>query len=343
MKVTIKDIAEKTGLSPSTISRVLTGNSYVNQETRKLVEKAMQELGYRPQKNTKKYLAAKTMLVLVSDITNPFYSEIIRGFEHILEPLGYRVLICSSEDSNEKEEDYLAYANNSGFSGAAMVTARETPTLVKLLDQIDMPIVMVNRYLRSYDCDAVCIDNYRGGYMAIQYLLSMGHTKISHLSGPSHSSASSDRIRGYKDAMQDNGLTVTPNMIYEGNLRKNKGYEYAEYFVKNNLDFTAVFCSNDIMAKAFIEQLLPLGKQVPNDISVISFDETQSDVRKGLKITNISKNPFEMGQDAANTLLARIQNPSSEVRKLIFAPQLNVWDSVKDISVSTDAAKQPKN
>lgn len=332
MKTTIKDISRETGLSASTISRVLTGNGYVKEETRRRIEDAIQKLNYTSLQSSRKNILEKALIVIVDDITNQFYVDIIRGIESIFEPMNYKVLICKSDDNNIKEENYLAFASSSGFSGAVMVTARETPRLVKILDQADMPVVMVNRYLRSYDCDSVSMDNYRGGYMSVQYLLEMGHSKISHLSGPMHSSASSDRYRGFIDAMHDNKLEVTPDMLYNGNLHRDKGIEYAEYFVNNKLDFTAVFCCNDIMAQAFIERLTSLGKRVPEDVSVISFDETQISVLGEINITNISKNPYDMGQCAAQILSERIQNPNLEIRKIVLPPQLNIRNSVRNLT-----------
>ena len=332
MKVTIKDISKKTGISCSTISRVLTGNGYVKEETRDIVESAFAELGYKS--SSKKRLAnnlSQLVLVVVEDITNHFYAGLIKGLDEVLSAHDYKVLLCNSDYNPAKEEEYIAYANSCGFRGIVMITVTETTSLIRLLDNISCPVVMVNRYLRSRDLDAICIDNYRGGYLATRYLIEMGHTRIAHLSGPMSSSASQDRYRGFVDALADEGIPLEPSMIYNGNLKLEKGYEFAEYYAKSNLGFTGVFCANDIMARAFIDRLRSFGFVVPGDVSVIAFDETQMAVEGGVQITNVGKSPVVMGRAAAETLLERIQNMDGDPRKIVFPPEINVRESVKNL------------
>lgn len=335
MKVTISDISEKTGLSASTISRVLSGKGYAKQETRNIVEAAAKELGYWAGKQKKENDVSRVVLILVEDITNLFYFDIIRGIDQALEPQNCKVFIYNSDGDTHKEEEYIAFADDNNFYGVIMVTATETKSLVKLLDRVKIPVIMVNRYLRSRDCDAVCIDNYRGGYMATQYLLDMGHTRIMHLTGPVESSASDDRLRGFRDALTDRNIPFHEDLVYHGNLKRDKGYEFADYYLEHRHLCTALFCANDIMARAFIARIQAKGVRVPEDISVIAFDETLDAICGDIQITNVGKSPFDMGGAAAELLVSRTGNPDGDVRKVIFSPQLNILESVRQLDTPT--------
>jgi DNA-binding LacI/PurR family transcriptional regulator len=335
MKITVEDVAVKAGVSKATVSRVMTKKSNVNPETRRIVEKALKELGYTPRSQAAKEnenSVIKMVMVVVGDVTNQFYAGLIKGISDVIHASGNMVVLCNSEYNAAKEVEYIKYADSCNFLGVIMVTAMESQELINLLNVIRCPVVLVNRYLRSMDLDVVCIDNYRGGYMATSYLIENGHKNIAHIAGPKNSTASQDRLRGYADAMKDANLSISRNAIFYGDLKRKSAYEFGKSFLKLEEKFSAVFVANDIMAVGFIDALYEEGVRVPDAVSVICFDNSPVAVQGMVKLTTVCMDPYPMGKSAADMLLRKIQHSEVENKKLVFSPEMIVRESVKQYS-----------
>ncbi|NLM72637.1 MAG: LacI family transcriptional regulator [Clostridiaceae bacterium] len=333
MSVTINDIAKASGLSTATISRVLSGKGNVKKETADLVMKYVEELGYKYKNSSKKDPSRDIKIMAIAgDIRNQFYLGIIQGANNVFIKNGYKMAIFNSNNDPVTEEEFVNFAHQDQYDGIIMITATETVTLTELLKKNLCPVVLVNRYIRSMDLDAVLIDNSRGGYIATQYLIQKGHTRIAHLSGPDNSTASQDRKQGYLAALKDSKIHSEKKAVFEGNLKKESGIAFADYFVNNLSGYTAVFCANDIMAAAFVERLYELGYQVPRDVSVICFDDTPAATHGRIKLTTVYCDPETMGEVAASILVENLSNDTSFKRKVIYPPELIERESVADIS-----------
>ncbi len=333
MSVTINDIAKASGLSTATISRVLSGKGNVKKETADLVMKYVEELGYKYKNSSKKDPSRDIKIMAIAgDIRNQFYLGIIQGANNVFIKNGYKMAIFNSNNDPVTEEEFVNFAHQDQYDGIIMITATETVTLTELLKKNLCPVVLVNRYIRSMDLDAVLIDNSRGGYIATQYLIQKGHTRIAHLSGPDNSTASQDRKQGYLAALKDFKIHSEKKAVFEGNLKKESGIAFADYFVNNLSGYTAVFCANDIMAAAFVERLYELGYQVPRDVSVICFDDTPAATHGRIKLTTVYCDPETMGEVAASILVENLSNDTSFKRKVIYPPELIERESVADIS-----------
>lgn len=333
MSVTINDIAKASGLSTATISRVLSGKGNVKKETADLVMKYVEELGYKYKNSSKKDPSRDIKIMAIAgDIRNQFYLGIIQGANNVFIKNGYKMAIFNSNNDPVTEEEFVNFAHQDQYDGIIMITATETVTLTELLKKNLCPVVLVNRYIRSMDLDAVLIDNSRGGYIATQYLIQKGHTRIAHLSGPDNSTASQDRKQGYLAALKDYKIHSEKKAVFEGNLKKESGIAFADYFVNNLSGYTAVFCANDIMATAFVERLYELGYQVPRDVSVICFDDTPAATHGRIKLTTVYCDPETMGEVAASILVENLSNDTSFKRKVIYPPELIERESVADIS-----------
>lgn len=333
MSVTINDIAKASGLSTATISRVLSGKGNVKKETADLVMKYVEELGYKYKNSSKKDPSRDIKIMAIAgDIRNQFYLGIIQGANNVFIKNGYKMAIFNSNNDPVTEEEFVNFAHQDQYDGIIMITATETVTLTELLKKNLCPVVLVNRYIRSMDLDAVLIDNSRGGYIATQYLIQKGHTRIAHLSGPDNSTASQDRKQGYLAALKDYKIHSEKKAVFEGNLKKESGIAFADYFVNNLSGYTAVFCANDIMAAAFVERLYELGYQVPRDVSVICFDDTPAATHGRIKLTTVYCDPETMGEVAASILVENLSNDTSFKRKVIYPPELIERESVADIS-----------
>ncbi|MBR3928151.1 MAG: LacI family DNA-binding transcriptional regulator [Clostridia bacterium] len=327
-----KLIAEKAGVSYATVSRALTHSAKVRPETVQAIRKAMKELGidFDEQLFTGRNVLSKMVLVVCGDISLDFFANIIVGIYDTLSPKGYSIVLCNSKYNSETELDGLIKAQNEGYAGVIMITATETPKLVSFLQNTTVPVVLVNRYIRSLDLDVVRIDNYRGGYLAAQHLFDYGHKKIAILSGPVSSSAVQDRLRGFKDALTDCSVPFDENeSIYKGDLTQKSGKVFAEWI--NRKDYTAAFITNDHMTVGTVNQLSKLGKRVPEDISIVSFDDSVLINEDGLNITSISFEAATMGVSAAEILLKRISDPLGRHIKMIYSPIFSSRSSVKRI------------
>ena len=189
--VTQKQIAEMAGVSFATVSRALTHSAKVRPDTLQRIRSAMQALGVN---NCDDFFLgrstlSKMVLVIVGDIATEFFANIVIGISDVLSAQGYSMVLCNSRYDSKVEMERLQSAQDCGYAGIIMITAMETHELVTFLQSAAIPIVLVNRYIRTLDIDVVRIDNYRGGYMAAQYLLEKGHRHIAHLAGPRNSAA----------------------------------------------------------------------------------------------------------------------------------------------------------
>jgi LacI family transcriptional regulator len=275
--------------------------------------------------------AKRKIMVIVDDITNQFYMEITAGIYQVISDEKFRIAIYMSNHETDPEEALLRFAKINGFTGVIMLTVVETPELVNELKNYSLPIMLVNRIIRSLDLNSVCIDNVRGGYLATQYLIEKGHKKIAHLAGPRESTASYDRFCGFKSALEDNGIKFSNDFVFHGDLKAASGKVFAEYFSQHMKEFTAIFCANDIMAATFVNELHERGIRVPEDVSVICFDDTSAAKNGSVKLTTVAQSPQVMGQAAAEFLLKLINGETTVCQKAIFSPTLIERDSVKQL------------
>lgn len=329
--VTIQNIAKACGVSIASVSRALSGKSYVKPETRQRIMECATAMGYEYAKSKAKH-GSKIMLI-VGDLSNQFYMGIIRGVNQQLAGRGYKVAIFNSDYDSAQEEEYVSFAYADGYDGIIMLTAIETASLISLLQRNTCPVVLVNRFIRSMDLDAVCIDNRRGGYMAASYLIEKGHRKIAHLAGPQNSTASQDRLFGFQNALRDSKIAFSDEAVFVGDLMRGSGERFAAYYMKHLRDYTAVFCANDVCAASFVESLQEQGVRVPRDVSVVCFDDSTPTALGSRFLTSVSRDPVSMGEAAAELLADALRSGSRSPRKLVLPPTLHECQSVMDIRV----------
>lgn len=331
MKVTLKTIAALADTSPATVSRVLNNRGYVKEETRNRIEMAIQESAYTPKesKSVSVNQTGKIILVISSNITSQVYIDYFQGLSAYLGEKGYLCLEAYTAQDTAEDIRYLKFANDNYFGAIVLLNISETPELIEALKDIRCPVVFVNRYLRSADVDAICVDNYRGGYAATRYLIDAGHTRIIHLAGTPTSVVSQDRMLGFHDAMVDAGLSLSEENIFQGNLRKDSGEQLGHWLAATPNDFTAVFVSNDMMAVGLLNTLYEHGLSVPEDLSIISFDTTPLVKNARVKLTTIGFNSHEMGEAAGEIVYQRMHFQKSSPRRVIYPASIDEGNSVK--------------
>ncbi len=333
MKINQRKIAQQANVSFSTVSRIFNGSSYVKPAMREKVIKAMEELGY-PLDTLSLNACKKTnkfVLIVVGDVTSSFYVSILKGICDVLVNYDMFAVLCNSGFDASIEEKYIRHANENNFVGIIMITAVERSSFVQLLKNITIPVVLVNRYIRSMDLDVVCIDNHRGGYLATNYLIKNGHKRIAHIAGPSDSTATQDRMRGFLDAMADSELYVGENDIYYGDLTRESGYRIGMSICNNINEYTAVFSCNEPMTFGLINCLIDNGFHVPKDLSIICFDDSPASAEGKVRLTTVSYDAYPLGETAANTLIKRLSDKKTERVKIIYPPHMTIRDSVKSL------------
>lgn len=330
-KITIKMIAEAAQTSPATVSRYLSKRGYVGDLSRERIEEAMRVLGYSHRKQN--YISTdstkKIVMVVSSNVSGQVYIDYFRGMSEYLSEKGYVCLQAYSDNDPEKETRYLKYAQENQFGAVIMLNVTETAELIDALTGMTMPVVFVNRHLRSADADAITVDNYRGGYVAAKYLLDAGHRKIVHLAGIASSVVSQDRLFGFRDAMIDAGIEFSEKYIFKGDLTEKSGEKLAAYLARNPGEFTAAFVGNDFMAVGLVNALHRYRISVPEDFSIVSFDSTPLAKNARVKLTSVGFNSVEMGRAAGEMVYQRMHAQDNTPRKMVYPARIDEGDSVK--------------
>lgn len=332
MYINQKLIAEKAGVSCATVSRAFTKNARVRPRTMEKIIAAMEEMGIEdPETFFAQIEAPKQILVLVGDVSDEFYARTIKGISDQAHSMGMIATLCNSNFDFDIESRYLYYAEQHNYAGVIMLTIEASQGMTRLLQSYRLPVILVNRFIRTLDMDVVCIDNYRGGYMAANHLISKGHRKIAYLAGKRTSSAQQDRLKGFCDAMTDANLELPERDIFWGDNSRACGKEFVNQFFAKANHFTAVFAANNPMAAGAVNRLLEMGYRIPSDISIICFDDVSPASEGNVKLTTISYDPYVMGVASIDTLLKRIKNPLQEKMRIIYSPHITVRESVRDL------------
>ena len=333
MGKTLLEISKEIGVSTATISRVLTGEDCVSPETKEKVLRAVRECGYekRTRRRSAEIRGSGTVLVIAGQLQNPIILGFIDGIRKRLAKEGMRTVISLSDYDTAAECDALKYASKNGFSGIFLLNAIESKKLVSLIPEIKTPIIFVNRFLHSADTDVVTVDNYRCGYLATEYLIKRGHTKIAHIAGPSTSVTCRDRTQGYLDAMREYGIDIDRSFIYYGDRSYKSGGEFGTEIASMSAEkrFTAVFSTTGLMAAGMVDTLRGYGIRVPDDISIICNDDYSRDYMPcPIDFTTFEQDPILMGTTAAELLLERIASPDQAPKRMVFPPVLTEHNSV---------------
>lgn len=326
--VTINDIAREAGVSKATVSRVLNRPEKVAEETRRKVLAVMQRKNYRPNPLARGLNTRKTGVigVLVSDITNPFYAVMVRSIEEVCRAHQYHIFLCNTGGRVEEEELYLRSLLERRVDGIILGATQTDSPIVDILKDVDIPFIFVSRLPRERErYDYVMVDNVLGGYMATKYLISLGHTKIAYLAGRWTTSSNLDRFEGYKKALQEAGIEIREEYVYHGEFTMDGGYREGIRIVSASGDRpTAVFCANDAMAIGLLEACHEQGVRVPEELSVIGFDDIPLSAFRSIQLTTISQSIAEVGALSGKILLDKILRPEQRnIRQQItFPPKL---------------------
>lgn len=305
MAVTIKDVARESGVNISTVSRALNNEYGVNPETREHVLAIADRLNYRPNRVARGLVTGRShsMGLIVSDIRNPFFAEVARGAEDAAHAANCDLVLCNSDMNSAKQMQYVRSLLEKRVEGILMNSVSMLSRKQQMeLSASGVPVVLLNQSASNRAFSTVAADNEAGGELAAKYLLGLGHRRIAHLTGPKQHGNLSGRARGFVRGLLSAKKPAEPVVLY-GRNNFAGGCELAHKLLEGNPKITAIFAANDIMAFGVIRATLERGLRIPEDISLIGFDNVELAGIVNPPLTTIHQPKYEIGHTAVEILL----------------------------------------
>ena len=329
--VTIKQVAEKAGVSIQTVSRVLNDRPDVSEETRRRIRNIIDQMGYQPFAIARGLASNRTYtLGLVTvDFSDRWFSQVVTGAEKEAHEHGYFFMLGSSAGNPEDEPKFLRLLAQRHVEGVLFIRAsflEESEHLIRL-KETGIPVVISGYALPDSGVAVVDVDNVGGGRKATEYLLGLGHKRIAMLTGPSDWNSARDRREGYIQALQANGVSPDPELIIEAAWLHRDGYLGMQMLLEKKVPFSAVFAQNDRLARGAISALHQAGLRVPEDVSVIGYDDVPEAEFSDPPLTTIRQPMKEIGQAATRLLIQMIENPETSPTQVLFDTELVVRSS----------------
>jgi LacI family transcriptional regulator len=305
-----------------TVSRVINGSGYASPETRRRVEQAVGELGYVPNAVARHLRSrrTKTIALVLSDITNPFFTTIARGVEDAAAPRGYAVMFANTDESESDEIQYLLMLAQRQIDGVLLVPAGSSGAPYRLMRTQSIPVVVVDRRVSARQIDEVRCDSERGAYELVHHLTELGHRRIAVISGRRNISTSLDRVAGYHRALAEAGIEIDPNLVRFDSYDLRAGYERAKEILAISPRVTAIFAANNFIAFGALRALRESGLRVPEDVSLVTFDDLPDDWHDDPLLTVLAQPAYDMGRQAAELLLDRLEGKDKSKRRVILLP-----------------------
>jgi LacI family transcriptional regulator len=308
---TIKEIARRANVSIATVSNVITGAVKVSPELRQRVETVIAELDYHPNYVARSLKMNRTRLLgmVIPDITNPFFPQLVRGAEEVALSNNYLLVTFNSDDRSEREKKILSVLRNRRVDGVLLVVAPDPDRQSHIQDLIKarIPLVCVDRLPAGLEVDSVTVDNAGGARECVQHLISLGHRRIGVITGPTVLQTARERLNGYCAALTDNGLPLDPSLVVQGDFRVESGYQLGRQLLESANRPSALFISNNMMAVGVLEAAEDLGLRWPEEVAIAIFDDLPFLFAFRRHLTVVSQPAYDMGRAAVELLLQRIE------------------------------------
>lgn len=315
--VTLEMIAREAGVSPSTVSRILNGTARVSEMKRKAVEKTIERYNFQPNAIARGLAKGRTYSigVLTQFLGSPFYGEGLRGIEEALQPTGFAPLFVSGHWDLKDEISAMALLQSRRVDGIVVMTGKLSDQhLIEYAQRL--PIVITGRDLQAPNLVSLNVNDYLASYQATQHLIELGHTRIAYISGPEDHPDSVERLRGYREALENASLSWDPKLVVQADFHEAGGLLAINQLVNSRQGFTAVFAANDQMAYGVRLGLYRLNIRVPEDISLVGFDDLPNSIYTMPPLTTIRQPIYEVGRLAAELILKMIGGEEVQSSKL---------------------------
>jgi LacI family transcriptional regulator len=322
---TIYDVARRSGVSPATVSRVLSGRRNVDPELSEKVRTAVAELGYRPNGVARNLRKASTNLwaVVISDIENPFFTSLVRGLEDVAQTEGYHVVLCNSDEDPAKEAAYASAVLTEQMAGV-VISPTSTADGVELLDGAKTPMVLIDRRVEGVEADTVLVDNEHGAAEGVKHLIDGGYERIACITGPRKVSTAMDRLAGYRSALRGAGIRYDKDLVRHADFREAGGFAAMESLLDLPEPPEALFVTNNLMTVGALECLAKRGLRAPDDIAIVGFDDIPWADLVVPSLTTVAQPTYELGRTAGLLLKDRIASPGRPPSTVTLRTELHI-------------------
>ena len=330
---TMKDIAKLAGVSTSTVSHVINKTRFVSEEISERVNNAAKELNYYAPSALARSLKVnrtKTIGMLVTTSTNPFFGEVVKGVERSCYQKGYSLILCSTEGDNERMRESINTLLQKRVDGLILMCSSLEGERIDVFERYpDIPVVVMDWGPMLFTSDKIQDNSLRGGYLAAKYLIDCGHKEVGCITGPLIKHQAQMRYEGYKRAMLEAELEFNANWIVESDFECEGGYQALKKMVERGPLPSSIFVSNDMMAMGVINAANELGIQIPEQLSIIGYDDIHIAKFMSPSLTTIHQPKYRLGQAAVETLLRKLDEKSDEAQVVQLEPTLVERKSVK--------------
>lgn len=319
--ITLKDVAEKAKVSVSTVSYVLNNKKIVRPETFKRINDAIQELGYVPNLVARGLKTKRTLTlgIILPDIANMFFAEIIRGIEDTVNEFGYSIILCNTDNDDKREVKYLSTLLSKDIDGMIFIGTGKVHQISRKATKV--PIVVVDRKVGRDFC-SVYTDNIKGGYLATKYLLQKYKKEVVILSGSTSLNTFFDRMVGYRDALKESGIEYNEALVHECDFTYEGGFKAVNKLLDSGINFRSIFAANDFIAIGAIRALVEKGIKIPQEVAIVGYDDIPISSVFIPSLSTVKQPKYEIGKKSAELIMEIIQNDSYNNKQLILEPSL---------------------
>jgi len=325
----IKDIAKECRVSATTVSRALNNSKEISRETREFILKTCEDRGYIPNSSARSLILNKTNMIglLIPDITNQYYAYVSKGVSSYLEKIGYGLVLCNSDRNKENENRYIDFLAQRRVDGIILIPVKPKAEDYKKIIK-NVPMVMADNYVDDLEVSYVGNDNYAGARKIVSHMLKQGYKSIGVILGDVSSSASNERLKGYKDILIENNIEINEKILLNSNATFEDGFMLAEILIKQKVE--AIFSINDSVAMGVMKYCHINNILIPRDVGIAGYDDIEQAAMLPVPLTTVHQRKFKLGRTVAKILIDEIKNNKCAKQKIILQPELIIRKSCNE-------------
>jgi len=325
----MREVADLADVSMATVSRVLNGSNKVDPLLAERVRAAIVTLKYQPSRVARTLAGSRSTLLglLVTDIQNPFFIELMRGVEEVSQEHGYLLVICNTGEDSRKEQQYIEILAAEQVAGVVIVPTQERLPWTEQLTLRHIPLVAVDRRVRDRSIDSVLIDNALAAKEAAAHLIANGYRRIAIITGPRSATTANERVLGYRQALMEAGIPLDSTLELHGLFNEEAGQRLTHTLLNLDLPVDAILTANNRLTVGALRTLHAQRKRIPADIALVGFDEVNWAVPDLVSITTVTQPAYELGRTSVTRLLQRLQQPDTPRQEIILQHHLLVRES----------------
>lgn len=327
--VTMKDIAKKAQVSVNTVSRALNDKPDISETTKKKVREIAKQLNYKRNILARNVRTSKTKTigVVISDNSNPFFAKVLKGIEDTTNKQDYQIILCNTEEKCEKEARSVNLLLELRVAGLLITPTQASIKHILELKKLGIPFVLLSRKIEDIITNYVICDDVLGAYLATNHIIKQGHKKIAYLSGSAEISDAKERLRGYKQALFENSIEFNPLFVKIGCMNPETGYKAMKEILTEQQLPTAVFCFSDYVAMGAIKAIEEKKYRIPMDIAIVGYDDVEFAQYLKVPLTTIKNPQYSIGVEAAKLLIGIIEDDISQLHQVVLKPELVIRES----------------